>query len=85
MLWKQVATFILKKRWYFVALILLFTGVMGYFATKVELEYSMRKLVPDSDPDMLAYQKFKKKFGDDGNKLVCAFDAKDLFQISNFT
>ena len=58
---------------------------MGYFATKVELEYSMRKLVPDSDPDMLAYQKFKKKFGDDGNKLVCAFDAKDLFQLSNFT
>lgn len=85
MLWKQVATFILKKRWYFVALILLFTGVMGYFATKVELEYSMRKLVPDSDPDMLAYQKFKKKFGDDGNKLVCAFDAQDLFQLSNFT
>lgn len=81
MIWKQLATFVLKQRLYFLIGILVFTGTMGYFATKVELEYSMAKLVPSGDPDMQFYEKFKQKFGEDGNKLVCAFDAPDLFTL----
>ena len=85
MIWKRLATFIIKKRTYFVFGILAFTAVMAYFASTVQLEYGMQKLVPDGDPDMQVYQKFKEKFGEDGNKLVCAFDAPDLFELSFYT
>lgn len=60
-------------------IILSFTALMGYFATTVELEYSMQKLVPSEDKDFKFYKSFKEKFGDDGNKLVCALETEDLF------
>jgi predicted RND superfamily exporter protein len=82
---KRLAEFILKQRTYFVFGIIAFIGVMAYFASTVQLEYGMQRLVPSTDPDMKAYQKFKEKFGEDGNKLVCAFDAPDLFKLSFFT
>ncbi len=79
MFWNRIATFILKNRSLFVTIILSFTVLMGYFATKVELEYSMQKLVPIEDKDYKFYKAFKEKFGDDGNKLVCALNTEDLF------
>ncbi len=85
MIWNKLAKFIIQKRSYFVFGILAFTAVMAYFASTVQLEYGMQKLVPGSDPDMIVYQKFKAKFGEDGNKLVCAFDAPDLFQLPFYT
>ncbi len=79
MFWNRIATFILKNRPLFVTVILSFTALMGYFATTVELEYSMQKLVPTEDKDFKFYKSFKEKFGDDGNKLVCALETEDLF------
>lgn len=79
MFWNRIATFILKNRPLFVTIILSFTALMGYFATTVELEYSMQKLVPSEDKDFKFYKSFKEKFGDDGNKLVCALETEDLF------
>ena len=79
MFWNRIATFILKNRPLFVTVILSFTALMGYFATTVELEYSMQKLVPSEDKDFKFYKSFKEKFGDDGNKLVCALETEDLF------
>ena len=64
MIWSRVATFVLKKRAFFVAIILAFTATMGYFASKVELEYNMQRLVPEDDPDVKFYDAFKEKFGD---------------------
>ena len=59
-MWDKIASFILKQRALFLILILAFTGVMGYYATQVKLEYAMQKLVPSNDADLLAYQKFQK-------------------------
>ncbi len=83
-MWDRFATLILKKRVYFIAAILLFTGVMGYYATKVELEYNFQKLVPSDDPDHIAYKKFNATFGEDGNKLVVGFASDQLFQLKTF-
>ena len=38
-MWDKIATFILKQKAIFLIAILAFTGIMGYYATKVELEY----------------------------------------------
>jgi predicted RND superfamily exporter protein len=83
-MWDRFATLILKQRVYFLTIILLFTGVMGYYATKVELEYNFQKLVPADDPDHIAYKKFNKTFGEDGNKLVIGFSTDKLFELKNY-
>ena len=51
MIWTRIATTILKNRTWFVIGILTFLGVMGFYASKVELEYTMHRLVPSDDPD----------------------------------
>jgi predicted RND superfamily exporter protein len=81
MIWTRIATTILKNRTWFVIGILTFLGVMGFYASKVELEYTMHRLVPSDDPDAVVYENFKKKFGEDGNKLIIALETPDLFEL----
>ncbi len=83
-MWDRIATFILKQRVFFSVVLLLFSGVSVFYATKAELGYELSKLVPDDDPDFQAYQAFKKTFGEDGNKLVIAFKSDDLFRLKIF-
>lgn len=45
-MWDKIATFILKQRTLFLIAILAFTGIMGYYATKVQLEYQLQRLAP---------------------------------------
>ena len=80
MIWNRIATTILKNRTWFVIGILAFMGVMGYFATKVDLEYTMNRLVPADDPDVAVYEAFKKQYGEDGNKVIVALETPDLFE-----
>ena len=81
MIWNRIATTILKNRTWFVIGILAFMGVMGYFATKVDLEYTMNRLVPADDPDVAVYEAFKKQYGEDGNKVIVALETPDLFEL----
>ena len=83
-MWDKIATFILKQRTIFLIAILAFTGIMGYYATKVELEYQLQRLAPKNDPDLIAYQKFQKTFGMDYNKVVIGFTTDKLFELKHF-
>ncbi len=83
-MWDKIATFILKQRTIFLIAILAFTGIMGYYATKVELEYQLQRLAPKNDPDLIAYQKFQKTFGMDHNKVVIGFTTEKLFELKHF-
>ncbi|MFM7638714.1 MAG: efflux RND transporter permease subunit [Bacteroidota bacterium] len=83
-MWDKIATFILKQKAIFLIAILAFTGVMGYYATKVELEYQLQRLAPKNDPDLIAYNKFQKTFGMDHNKVVIGFSTDKLFQLKHF-
>jgi predicted RND superfamily exporter protein len=83
-MWDKIATFILKQRTLFLIAILAFTGVMGYYATKVQLEYQLQRLAPKNDPDLIAYNKFQKTFGMDHNKVVIGFSTNKLFELKLF-
>lgn len=83
-MWEKISTLILRYKYYFLVFILSVTVLMGYFASKVELAYNMQKLVPQSDPEYIDYEKFKTEFGDDGNKLIIGFKSNKIFQADFF-
>lgn len=83
-MWKKTAEFILKNRIVLLILLGLATVVMAFFAAQVKLSYDFSKSIPTNNDKYVAYQEFKKKFGDDGNTLVVGVEGKDLFQLKNF-
>ena len=83
-MWDKIADFIIKKRTYFILAILVFTGIMGYFATKVEIDYQAQTIVPKNDPDFQGYLQFQKSFGDDNNKIVLGFTSLKVFNLAEF-
>lgn len=83
-MWDKLASFILRKRVTFIILIAAFTAVMGFFASKVQLSYDGQKLVPNDDPEFIAYTAFKKTFGEDGNKLVIGIQNENFWKLEQF-
>ncbi len=57
---------------------------MVYRGLKVQMSYEFGRAIPVDHPKHIAYQEFKKKFGEDGNLVVVGFVTKDLFQQKTF-
>jgi len=83
-MWQRLAAFVLKFRLWLLALLFLGTGVMAYFASKVELSYEFTGAIPRDNPKWLVYQDFKQKFGEDGNMMVIGLETDQLFQLDFF-
>ena len=84
-MWQRLGKFVLKNRFILLVLLFISTGIMGYFASKVKLNYEFSKAIPTNNPRYQEYLAFKKTFGDDGNLLVVGIQSKDLFSIRTFT
>lgn len=84
-MWQRLGKFVIKNRLVLLILLLLATGVMGYFASKVKLSYEFSKAVPTDNIKYQDYQSFKKIFGDDGNMLVMGVQTDKLFELKTFT
>jgi uncharacterized protein len=78
-MWGRIAVFVLKYR--FTLILILTAGFifMAYLASKVELSYEYTRAIPTDNAKYQAYQKFLKKFGDDGNLLVIGMETDHLF------
>jgi uncharacterized protein len=83
-MWTSIAHWVLKFRIPLLILLLVATGVMGYFATKLELGYEFSKAIPTDNPKYQDYLAFKEKFGEDGNVLVIGVSDKAFFSSKNF-
>ena len=83
-MWGRIAAFILKNR----LVLLLLMGAIVLFsafqASKVELSYEYTRAIPTDNAKYQAYQKFLKKFGDDGNLLVIGVQTDSLFSKEVF-
>lgn len=79
-MWLRLGKFILRFRFILLFLLLAVTGVMGYWASKMELSYDFARAIPTDNPKYQAYQEFRKKFGEDGNLLVIGIQTDSLFQ-----
>jgi uncharacterized protein len=62
----------------------LITAFMGYKAFDIRLSYDFAKILPESDPDYIAYDNFKKTFGEDGSVMVIGVEDKNFFQLQKF-
>lgn len=83
-MWQSLAKFVIRNRWMLLGFLLLSTGVMGYFASKVKLSYEFARAIPTDNPKYLDYVDFKNKFGDDGNVLAAGITTDKLFELKNF-
>ena len=78
-MWHKLAEFILKFKVYCLAVLLVITIVMGYFAAQVKLSYEFTKAIPDDNPKFVIYKDFVKKFGIDGATIVVGFTTDKMY------
>lgn len=83
-MWQRLAGLVLKFRLTLLALLIISTGIMAWFAVKVQLSYDFTGAVPRSNEKYQQYQEFKKKFGEDGNMMVVSVETDSLFTLSFF-
>lgn len=83
-MWHKLPHWIIKNRVYLSILIILITIVMGYYASKVQLSYEFARTLPLDDPEMLALNAFRSKFGEDANIIAVGFQDSAVYQLSTF-
>lgn len=83
-MWHRIAGFILKYRIALLVLLLAATGIMGYYASKVELSYEFTRAIPTDNPKYQDYQRFRQQFGEDGNMMVIGLQSDQFFNTAFF-
>ncbi|MBS4065908.1 MAG: MMPL family transporter [Chitinophagaceae bacterium] len=83
-MWYQLGKWVLKNRLWMLLLVAISTGVMTWFASKVQLSYEFSKAIPVNHPKYIEYVEFKQQFGEDGNLMVIGFEKQNLFDASFF-
>jgi len=83
-MWNFLAERILRYRFVWLIILLGITGFLGWQASQVKLSYEFTRAIPTDHPKYIAYQEFKKKFGEDGNLVVIGVQDKNLFSAPVF-
>ncbi|QRQ99955.1 efflux RND transporter permease subunit [Dyadobacter sandarakinus] len=83
-MWNKIATYIIRFRLMWVALVLVSTVFMAYEASKIELSYQFARILPSNDPVEKEYQDFRKLFGEDGSVMVIGWQDPQMFQLAKF-
>ncbi|MBC7873700.1 MAG: MMPL family transporter [Ferruginibacter sp.] len=83
-MWQSLGRFILKYRLPLLLLLGVLTGLMTWYASKVQLSYDFSRAIPVNNPRYKDYQEFRKKFGEDGNLLVIGIQTDKLFEEKIF-
>jgi predicted RND superfamily exporter protein len=84
MMWERIARFVLRFRWILLGILALSTTYMAYQASGVQLSYEISRVIPPDHPKFLAYQAFRRKFGEDGNLLVIGIQTDHMFSQEVF-
>ncbi len=81
---EKLAHFILNFRIIILLVLALITAFFGYYATTVELDYEMPKLLPQDHPDYIAYEEFKELFGSDGFNILIGVQDDEFYSVEKF-
>ena len=83
-MWNSLAEAIIRYRLVFLMVIAVITAFMGWQATKIVMSYDFARTVPPEDPDLMYFNSFKQKFGEDGNIIVVGMQDSAVYQLDNF-
>jgi predicted RND superfamily exporter protein len=83
-MWNSLASAIIKYRLLFIILIGVITVFMGYHMTKITMSYDFARTVPPEDEDLIYFNAFKEKFGEDGNIIVVGMKDDAVYKLDNF-
>ncbi|MBL7922669.1 MAG: MMPL family transporter [Bacteroidia bacterium] len=79
-----LSTFILRNRLWLTLLIAGVSVFMLVRARDLQLSYDFARILPASDPDYIAYDAFKKKFGEDGSVMVLGIRDTGFYRLGKF-
>ncbi|MES2591302.1 MAG: MMPL family transporter [Bacteroidota bacterium] len=83
-MWSVLARNILRNRLVYLITLVVLTIVFGFFASKIELSYDFPKILPSDDKSEIAYNEFRKVFGEDGTVMVMGYKSDNLFELKKF-
>ncbi len=83
-MWTILTRFILRNRLANLIVIVLFTALMGWLGTRVQMSYEMARMLPESDSTIILYENFKKQFGEDGSVMFVGLQDEKLFELNHF-
>ncbi len=84
-MWKKIADFILRNRFFILGLITLITVFFAFKAfTSLKLENKYGIVLPKNSPTTENYKKFKALFGEDGGALIIGIKTDSLYTEDNF-
>jgi uncharacterized protein len=83
-MWQSLAKVVIKNRVVVILVTAVLTVVMAYFASKASIGYEFTKAVPTDNAEYVAFEEFKRNFGDDGNVIVLGVTAPNFFELKHF-
>lgn len=83
-MWYKLSQIILKHRLKLILALLGVTAFMAYKAQFVKWSFTLANIVPDTDPEMIYFQQFKKEFGEDGNIFAIGIKDSAVYKEENF-
>lgn len=84
-MWKFLSSNILRYRYYYLLVVIVLSAVMGFWGSKIKLSYEFAKVLPENDSTLIAYENFKKQFGEDGSVMVIGFRDEQFFTPDHIT
>lgn len=83
-MWEKLANILLRNRLWLIIVLIVSTIWMGFEARKSQMSYNNPKFIPETDTDFVAYQDFKKLFGDDGSVIVIGIRSPQIKKLGFF-
>ncbi len=83
-MWIKVSGFILRKKFYLLAVLLILTLFFGYHARNVEMSYEYTSMLPKKDKAYGDYEDFVRVFGEEGNLIIIGLQDSSFFDLGRF-
>src|SRR5262245_1525791 len=84
-MWAWIAGRVLRNRTAILLVIGALSVLMGWFCTKVGMNYKRGGLLPNTDSAHVEYERFLQRFGEDGNVMVVGVQDKRLYTPEGFS
>lgn len=84
-MWDNFSSFILRRRYFILSVLIVLTVFLGYNARTVKMSYEMAQVLPKTDSTLQAFERFKEKFGQDGSIMVIGIQDPKLYELENFS